>query len=227
MKLVLSLVLAGGALICLLYVLRRNTPEHVASPLAQWNSASSETNPARVALEASEPSFAEASTTNVTAPAHDTSANAWKKSGGLTQAEIDYRLTELQKMQAVFEHALLEPGQYQIGRATMFFGMCMAYTLDARGEAIIVPEGVTYTYPPEVPGVWHCSFDGRFYSFLAAEFPEQSQIKALRAEHETWMQAHKAGEAIGPEPTVHPALITSLLEKASKASMELKAGRPK
>ncbi|MFM7282176.1 MAG: hypothetical protein ACKO32_10395 [Planctomycetia bacterium] len=226
MKLFPSLFLALGVLISLLLFLQQEAPKPIATTLAPPNSVFAETHHASIALESSEPALAAMSTTSVAAPTHGENVSPWKKSGRLTQAEIDYRLTELQKMQAVFEHALLEPGQSQIGQASMFFGMCMAYTLDARGEAIIVPEGVTYTYPPEIPGVWHCSFDGRFYSFLAAEFPEQSQIKALRAEHETWLQERKAGEAIGPEPTVPPDLIASLLEKASNASMELKAARP-
>lgn len=225
-KLFPSLLLALGVLISLLLFVQQEAPMPIETTLAPPNSVFAETHHASIALESSEPALASKSTTSAAAPADGENTSPWKKSGRLTQAEIDYRLTELQKMQAVFEHALLEPGQYQIGRGHMFFGMCMAYTLDARGEAIVVPEGVSYTYPPEVPGVLHCSFDGRFYRFLASEFPEEGRFKALRAEHRAWLEANQKGDAIGPEPTVPPDLIASLLEKASKASMELKAARP-
>ena len=75
-----------------------------------------------------------------------------KSASRLTREEVEYKLGELIKMQAEFEESLAQPGDHQFGRAILYFGMCMAYTLDARGEGIIIPEGVQTDVPMDADG---------------------------------------------------------------------------
>lgn len=149
-----------------------------------------------------------------------------KPANRLSREEVDYKLGELIKMQAEFEESLIQGGDYAFGRAILYFGMCMAYTLDARGEAIIIPQGVDYKAPITPDGFGPAHFDGRNYYFSRTEFPEEDQLKALRNQHRQWIKDQQAGGALGPEPTIPVELIDSLLNKGREAAIALRAAGP-
>ena len=75
-----------------------------------------------------------------------------KPASRLTREEVEYKLGELIKMQAEFEESLAQPGDYQCGCAILYFGLCMAYTLGARGEGVSIPEGVQTHVPMDAYG---------------------------------------------------------------------------
>ena len=55
-------------------------------------------------------------------------------------------------MQVEFEESSAQPGDYQCGCAILYFGLCMAYTLGARGEGVSIPEGVQTHVPMDAYG---------------------------------------------------------------------------
>ena len=149
-----------------------------------------------------------------------------KPASRLTREEVEYKLGELIKMQAEFEESLIQGGDYAFGRAILYFGMCMAYTLDARGEAIIPPQGVKFKMPINPDGSVPAMFDGRVYNYSHTEFPEEDQLKALRSQHGQWIMDQKSGRALGPQPTIPNELINSLLNKGREAAIALRAAGP-
>jgi len=149
-----------------------------------------------------------------------------KPASRLTLEEVEYKLGELIKMQAEFEESLAQPGDHQCGRAILYFGMCMAYTLDARGEAIPIPEGVTTRMPKNADGTVPAICDGRMYNFSRTEFPEEDQLKALRSQHRQWIQDQQAGGVLGPQPRLPDELVNDLLNRGREAATALRAAGP-
>lgn len=143
-----------------------------------------------------------------------------------TREEVEYKLGELIKMQAEFEESLAQPGDHQFGRAILYFGMCMAYTLDARGEGIIIPEGVQTDVPMDADGRGPAFFDGRMYRYSQSEFPEEGDLKALRNQHRQWIKDQQSGGVLGPQPTIPDELVNALLNRGREAAIALRAAGP-
>jgi hypothetical protein len=102
----------------------------------------------------------------------------------------------------------------------------MAYTLDARGEGIIIPEGVQTHVPIDADGRGPAFFDGRMYMYSQSEFPEEAELKALRNQHRQWIKDQQAGGVLGPQPRLPDELVNDLLNRGREAATALRAAGP-
>ncbi len=134
-----------------------------------------------------------------------------------------YRVGELDKIRDKF--IVLMEGKdidAQLSKATLLNGMSIAAILDARGEGVTPPQGVTEFLRKTGPREEFMSCDGRYYYFATDEFPEYESLYLFQKDYQEWLVKRGKEFEKGLQQSAPPELPGSLVESVLKRTEQAK-----